>query len=73
MKLLLRSILFFAFAGFAPLAFGQETIWNNTGGDGTFETASNWSNGIPTAGTTTFILPGATLNTTNPDEVSWRQ
>jgi uncharacterized protein YhjY with autotransporter beta-barrel domain len=52
MKLFLRSILFFAVASFAPLAFGSPD-WTNTGPDNNFNNGLNWAND-----TTTGTVPG---------------
>jgi uncharacterized protein YhjY with autotransporter beta-barrel domain len=64
MKLFRGSILFLTLTLFAPKAFAY-TVWNNTGSDTDFGTAANWSNGIPTAGVETFILPGFTSDSSN--------
>src|SRR5471032_1060449 len=59
MKLFLRSILFFAVASFAPLAFGQYPSWTGAAGDNSFETPGNWSpSGVPT-GNNVNIVPAS--------------
>jgi uncharacterized protein YhjY with autotransporter beta-barrel domain len=61
MKLFLRSILFFAVTGFAPLAFCQ-TSWTGLAGDNAFENAGNWTDGVPNATTIAVISVNATIN-----------
>ncbi len=59
--------LFLVIASFSPLAFAQtftDDDWNSTGGDNSFETVGNWSNGVPDSTTFVFLLPGSTSNTT---------
>jgi len=61
MKLLLRSILFFALASFAPGAFGQ-SVWNGSVDDN-WATSGNWTpSGEPSATTNALINIAATIN-----------
>jgi hypothetical protein len=48
MKLFWRSLLFFTFASFTPLAFGQTIFWRNTGSgtDTNFDNDLNWTTDI---------------------------
>ncbi len=63
MKLFIKGILLFTFASFTPLAFGQNTtIWSNNGGTTSFETPSNWNNGVPTTGLTAYVVPDGIAN-----------
>jgi uncharacterized protein YhjY with autotransporter beta-barrel domain len=68
MKLLLRSILFFTVASFAPLAFGQST-WTGGAGDGQWATGGNWNPAGEPLGDAqinldaTIALPGVTTTT----------
>jgi fibronectin-binding autotransporter adhesin len=65
MKLLLRSIIFFAIASFAPLAFGDPD-WTNQGPDNNFDNPANWINlagvgAVPGPGDSMHIFPGFTV------------
>ena len=58
MKLFLRSIAFIALAAFSSIAQGQYTIWSNGAGTtSTFETPSNWNNGLPNTGVIAYVVP----------------